>query len=96
LLKPNHRVGWLNSVLSELSGLLGSTFSLADVAIASYGLCVLLFFPQVSIAVQWPSLARYLKSAAQRPAYAEAFGKEMQSQLVQRLRKDLEQHDVTQ
>ena len=70
--------------------LVGDTFSLADIAVASYGLYVLLFFPQVSIAEQWPQLAHYLQRSAERPAYAEAFGADMQTQLVGLLQRDLQ------
>lgn len=89
LRQPNAHVDELDSILKKQEWLLGDMFSLADIAVASYGLYVILFFPQVSIASRWPSLARYLLRSAERPAYSKAFGSDCQAQLITVLQNDL-------
>jgi len=59
-----------------------ASFGAADVAVASYVLYVLMFFPQVKIAPKWPHLAQYCARAASRPAYARAFGSDLAAQLA--------------
>jgi glutathione S-transferase len=86
LKKPNRRIDRLNQLLEGQRFLLGETFSLADVAVASYLLYVLLFFPTVELAPRWPHVARYMQEAAARPAYGKAFGVVLQNKLVASLR----------
>jgi len=74
----------LDDLLKKQAFVTGEDFSVADVAIASYLLYVLLFFPDVAVAGKWPSVAAYMKTCAQRPAYAEAFGEELAATLAGR------------
>jgi glutathione S-transferase len=90
--QPNQKVKRLDDLLAQNEWIIGETFTVADVAIASYGLYVLLFFPDVSLAKHWPNLTRYLLKAAQRPHYGTAFGPSMQKQLVNKLQADLKQY----
>lgn len=92
LREPNRKVDQLNTILQDSSWLVDDDFSLADVAVASYGLYVLMFFPDVSIAKHWPHFADYLLRAVQRPTYAQAFGDAVQAQLVAALQRDLKQY----
>jgi glutathione S-transferase len=95
LRQPNAKVNRLNQILEERNKnhwITGETFTLADVAIASYGLYVCMFFPDVNLARHWPVLAHYLLRAAQRPAYAEAFGPNVQRQMVNKLTSDVKQY----
>ena len=59
-------------------------FTLADVAVASYLLYVVQFFPDVAsgIAQQWPPLYSYMQRCAARPAYGRAYGADAQQRLV--------------
>jgi len=63
----------LESLLADRTWLLGDDFSVADVAVASYLLYGLMFFQDLNIG-KWPNIARYMATAAERPAYARAFG----------------------
>ncbi len=67
-------IGILNDILGNTKWLLGNEFSVADVAVSSYVLYTLMFFPKLQIAPKWPNLARYCNAAASRPAYMRAFG----------------------
>jgi len=82
--KPNRRIERLNEILSQQDYLVASEFSLADVAVASYLLHMLRFFPDFDVS-RWPSIVRYLKDCASRPAYGQAFGDQVQSMLVNKL-----------
>lgn len=92
LKQPNRKVSRLNEILEQNEWITGATFTIADVAIASYGLYVCMFFPDVNIARYWPKLAQYLLRAAQRPAYGKAFGPNVQKQMVDKLTKDVKQY----
>lgn len=95
LKKPNRRMQRLNDILSRQQYLVAeatndgnqsnSIFTIADVAVASYLLYVLQFFPDTDLQSQWPDVVRYLKDCASRPAYGQAFGDRVQSYLVQTL-----------
>jgi glutathione S-transferase/alpha,alpha-trehalase len=77
----------LNDYLKDQKYLLGGddeSFSLADVAVASYLLYVPQFFPDVTFKA-WPYLARYMKDCATREAYGEAFGSNVQGFLLEYL-----------
>ena len=75
----------LNNYLKDQKYLLGGddeSFSLADVAVASYLLYVPQFFPDVNLKA-WPYLARYMKDCASREAYGKAFGSNVQGFLLE-------------
>lgn len=76
----------LESLLEGQSWLLGEEFSVADVAVASYLLYGIMFFPDVQIS-KWPNIARYMAAAAKRPAYAKAFGPRTAEALVAQCEK---------
>jgi glutathione S-transferase len=84
LKQPNRRIAQLDEMLSKNLFLLDKTFTLADVAVSSYLLYVIQFFPDVDLS-RWPSIVRYMKSCASRPAYGRAFGEDLQSRLVGKL-----------
>jgi len=65
--------------------LLGNQFTLADVAVASYLLFALRFFPETDLSI-WPNIVAYLSTCASRQAYGEAFGRDIQSSLLNNLR----------
>jgi glutathione S-transferase len=85
LKKPNKKIDTLNALLEKQSFLIGDTFTLADVAVASYLLYVLQFFPGTELHSKWPSVVRYMKECASRPAYGQAFGAPVQNKMVQQL-----------
>ena len=76
-------IATLDSLLGQGSFLLGEEFSVADVAVASYILYTLLFFPQVRLLPKWPHLAKYAAACAQRPAYVKAFGADTAAKLAE-------------
>jgi glutathione S-transferase len=82
------RIDRLNAILQENKGVLVKSlgFSVADVAVASYLLYTLLFFPNTNL-TKWPAIVEYLKMCVKRPAYVEAFGPAMASRLLQGLEK---------
>eukprot|EP00977_Amphora_coffeiformis_P030271 scaffold45806_cov237-Amphora_coffeaeformis.AAC.2 len=90
LKQPNKRIAQLDAILSKQTFLIGSEFSLADVAVASYLLYVLQFFPGVDLS-RWPNLKRYMKDCASRPAYAKAFGEKVQKFVVGQLKTSSEE-----
>jgi len=76
----------LDALLGTRPWLLGDKFSVADVAVGSYLLYVLFFFPNVSVA-KWPNIAKYMEQCATRPAYGKAFGADVATTLAARCRK---------
>eukprot|EP00527_Entomoneis_sp_CCMP2396_P009740 CAMPEP_0198137260 /NCGR_PEP_ID=MMETSP1443-20131203/779_1 /TAXON_ID=186043 /ORGANISM="Entomoneis sp., Strain CCMP2396" /LENGTH=246 /DNA_ID=CAMNT_0043798633 /DNA_START=46 /DNA_END=786 /DNA_ORIENTATION=+ len=86
LKQPNKRVGQLEKLLQEQGGLLVPSFgfSIADVAVASYLLYVVQFFPTVDLS-RWPNVVKFMKESASRPAYARAFGQDLQESMVGKL-----------
>jgi glutathione S-transferase len=91
LRRPNKRMDRLNELLGSGDWLVGeNTFTLADVAVASYLLYVYQFFPDIRLSEKWPNLPPYLARSVQRPAYAQAFGKPTQARLLAQLEKDME------
>jgi glutathione S-transferase/alpha,alpha-trehalase len=84
LRKPNRRIDTLNDLLSKQEFLVQDGFSMADVAVASYLLYVLQFFPDVDL-TRWPSLVKYMRLCASRQAYGKAFGNRVQSYLISAL-----------
>lgn len=88
--RPNKRLDTFNDLLETRTFLLGDDFSLADVAVASYLLYVLQFFPGVDIS-RWPHMKRYMKDCAQRKAYGKAFGEKTQKYLVEQLEAEPKQ-----
>ena len=94
LRQPNRRIDQLNSILSNQSYLVHNKndeliFTIADVAIVSYLAYVLQFFPDVTIADKWPSIASYMQSCIRRPTYGQAFTIGTQNRLLNMLEKDI-------
>lgn len=91
LRKPNRRMDRLNDILAKQPWLVDDddSFSLADVAVASYLSYVLQFFPDVTLHDKWPAVAKYLQASVQRPAYGQAFGAATQARLLAQLEKDI-------
>jgi glutathione S-transferase len=86
--KPNKRIAQLEAILSKQDYLVPSCgFSLADVAVASYLLYVLQFFPDVDLS-PWPAIMKYIKECASRQGYGDAFGKPTQARLVELISVD--------
>jgi len=84
LKSPNKRIDTLDEMLSQKEFLVDGGFSLADVAVASYLLYVPQFFQGIDLS-RWPNVVRYMKQCAERPAYGEAFGANVQTYLVSAL-----------
>jgi glutathione S-transferase len=86
LKKANKRIDRLNEILSKQEWLVeGAGFTIADVAVASYLLYVLQFFPDVKLGERYPSMVKFMVKAASRENYAKAFGKDTQGTLLGRL-----------
>lgn len=88
LKRDNKRINQLERILTEQDGVLvpDAGFSIADVAVSSYLLYVVQFFPQVQLAQKWPRMVQYMVDAASRYAYQQAFGNNVQSALVSNLK----------
>jgi len=84
----------LDTVLADRKWILGDEFSVADVAIGSYLLQVLLFFPDVCVRSKWPAMAHYMKKCATRPAYAKAYGQDNADALIARCNYGSDNIDV--
>lgn len=84
---PNKKIDKLDKILEKKLFLASDKFTLADVAVASYLLYVLQFFPGIDIS-RWPNVKKYMKECASRPAYAEAFGGKVQGNLLGQLGSD--------
>ena len=94
LRQPNRRIDQLNAILSNQSYLVRcdkneSVFTIADVAIVSYLAYVLQFFPDITIADKWPSIASYIQNCIGRPTYGQAFTAATQNRLLNVLEKDI-------
>ena len=85
LKSPNRRIDRLDQILSKSDFLVDGGFSLADVAVASYLLYVIQFFPDVDLYSKWPNVVRYMKDCAERDSYAKAFGENVQGFCLQKL-----------
>jgi hypothetical protein len=85
LRSSNKRIEKLNQILSKSSYVVPGGFSLADVAVASYLLYVVQFFPDVELNSKWPHVVRYMKECASREGYEKAFGSNVQQFLLGRL-----------
>lgn len=86
LRNANKRMDRLNEILQEQKWLVDDAgFTIADVAVASYLLYVLQFFPDVQL--RWPAVVKYMKASAERETYVAAFGKDTQAALLDRLSK---------
>ena len=89
LKRPQKRIDQLEEILTQQPFLTGKEFTVADVAVASYLLYALQFFPTLAPSLsRWPSMKQYMKVCASRPAYAKAFGKNVQTYLVEQLSED--------
>lgn len=82
---PNRRIEKLDSILSDSQFLVEGKFTLADVAVASYLLYVIQFFPDVNLQSKWPNVVRYMKDCAGREDYGKAFGSNVQASLLGKL-----------
>ena len=78
--KPSKALDTLEGILESTEYIVDNTFSVADVAIASYLNYVPIFFRNVS-PIKRPNICRYMLRCAERPAYADAFGQD-HAQLV--------------
>jgi len=92
LKQPNRRIDKLDQLLSSESYLVEGGFSLADVAVASYLLYVPQFFKGINLN-RWPNVVQYMKRCAERPAYGEAFGGDVQQYLISSLDAMMEDGD---
>mmetsp|Transcript_22951 Transcript_22951/g.52608 ORF Transcript_22951/g.52608 Transcript_22951/m.52608 type:complete len:277 (+) Transcript_22951:55-885(+) len=81
------QIGRLDELLEGQDFILGEDFSVADVAIGSYLLYVLLFFPNTDV-TKWPNVRRYMKSLCEREAYARALGPKTAQMLSEALAKE--------
>jgi glutathione S-transferase len=82
----NRRIRKLNQILADRKFLVddGHSLTVADVAVASYLLYVVQFFPDIDLS-HWPQIVRYMKDCASRPAYAKAFGEPVQAFVLDKL-----------
>ena len=78
--RPSRTLDILENILESTEYIVDNTFSVADIAIASYLNYVPIFFRNVS-PVNRPNICRYMLRCAERPAFAEAFGQD-HAQLV--------------
>lgn len=85
LREPNARIDRVDALL-EKQDYLTPDFSLADVAVASYFLFALVFFPGIDLS-RWPNVVAYLQRCVDRPAYGQAFGASVQTRLSADLSK---------
>lgn len=83
---PNKRIDTLDQLLSSQDYLVQDKFTVADVAVSSYLLYVLQFFPGIDIS-RWPNVVRYMKDCVSRKAYGDAFGSQVQGFLQQALKE---------
>ena len=89
LKRPQKRIDQLEQILTKNTFVTGNEFTIADVAVASYLLYALQFFPTLASSLsRWPAMKQYMKECALRPAYGKAFGKNVQSYLVEQLSED--------
>lgn len=84
LKKANKRIDVLEQILSKQEYLVEGGFSVADVAVASYLLYVPQFFQDIDLG-RWPNIVSYMKRCAERPAYGQAFGTNVQKYLISSL-----------
>ena len=80
----NRRIQRLNQILESRKFLVGESITVADVAVASYLLYVIQFFPDIDLSA-WPQIVRYLKDCASRNGYSKAFGEPVQAFLLDKL-----------
>lgn len=93
LRNSNRRVDTLDRILSRSSPsylVPDAGFSLADVAVSSYLLYVIQFFPNVDLYSKWPNVVKYMKECAGREGYGEAFGENVQGYCLKRLDEMME------
>lgn len=90
LKEKNKRIQKLEEILGQRDYYLveDAGFTLADVAVASYLLYVVQFFPDVSLASLYPNVAQYMQRCASRDAYAQAFGDRVQEFVLKNLEQE--------
>jgi glutathione S-transferase/alpha,alpha-trehalase len=85
--KPNVRsMDVLEGILSKTDYLVDNTFSIADVAVASYLNYVPIFFSNVNMSIR-PNIAKYMLRCAERENYAKAFGNEHAELVITKAKK---------
>lgn len=87
----NKKLIQLNTILKDNNYMLvpNAGFTLADVAVSSYLLYTILFFPDVmnaSLMKSYPNIVQYMKNCVERPTYRKAFGEQHYQTLTQRLK----------
>lgn len=80
----NRRIGRFDEMLEGRKFLVDDALTVADVAVASYLLYVVQFFPDIDLS-PWPRIVRYMKDCASREAYGKAFGEPVQAFLLDKL-----------
>ena len=89
LKQQNKRMLKLEEMLGRQDYLVNDAgFTLADVAVASYLLYVVQFFPDVSVGTLYPNIAKYMQRCASRDAYARAFGDRVQQSVLKNLEEE--------
>lgn len=73
--KPSRNIDTLETMLTANEYLVDNTFSVADVAVASYLNYVPVFFNNVNMSAR-PNISRYMNRCALRPSFERAFGKD--------------------
>ena len=91
--QPNVRpLDTLEKILSTPDYLVNNSFSVADVAIASYLNYVPIFYRNVNISLR-PNIVRYMQRNAQRECYAKAFGNEHTQLILTKTEEWLKKQD---
>ncbi|KAL7524234.1 hypothetical protein ACHAXR_000485, partial [Thalassiosira sp. AJA248-18] len=86
LRSANRRIKKVDEILSDSTFLVPGGFSLADVAVATYFLYVVQFFPDIELHSKWPNVVRYMKECAGRDGYEKAFGSNVQGFVLEKLK----------
>jgi len=79
--QPNKAIEKLESMLENDNYLVDNTFSVADVAVASYLNYVPLFYRDINLSKR-PNMCKYMQRNAERQSFADAFGEDHQSLIL--------------
>lgn len=80
--RPDRYTERLNKILSKQDYLIADNagFPVADVAVSSYLLCVVQFFPNPNVDLaRGQALLRYMKDSVDRDAYGKVYGRDVQN-----------------